>query len=135
MTAAGASSRDVIVALATAPGNGPMAVVRASGDGAVEALRRVDARMPEGPMRRCVRAAELRLSAGPLPCLAAEYFRRTRIDELHPACEAAGFESLKCAARVRVALRGADDGDRARVEKLRQELRVHVSRGNSRPAT
>jgi tRNA modification GTPase len=71
MTAAGASSRDVIVALATAPGNGPMAVVRASGDGAVEALRRVDARMPEGPMRRCVRAAELRLSAGPLPCLVA----------------------------------------------------------------
>jgi len=71
MTAAGASSRDVIVALATAPGNGPMAVVRASGDGAAEALRRVDARMPEGVMRRCVRAAELRLSAGPLPCLAA----------------------------------------------------------------
>jgi len=71
MTAAGASSRDVIVALATAPGNGPMAVVRAGGDGAAEVLRRVDARMPEGSMRRCVRAAELRLSAGPLPCLVA----------------------------------------------------------------
>lgn len=71
MTAAGASSRDVIVALATAPGDGPMAVVRASGDGAAEALRHMDARMPEGPMRRCVRSAELRLSAGSLPCLVA----------------------------------------------------------------
>ena len=71
MTAAGASSREVIVALATAPGDGPVAVVRASGDDAAKVLCRVDARMPEGPMRRCVRAAELRLSAGPLPCLVA----------------------------------------------------------------
>ena len=49
MTAAGASSREVIVALATAPGDGPGAVVRASGDDAAKVLRRVDARMPEGP--------------------------------------------------------------------------------------
>ena len=70
MTGTPAAAGEVIVALATAPGRSPSAVVRASGDDAAEVLRSLDARMPAGRMRRGVRGALLRLPVGPLPCLA-----------------------------------------------------------------
>ena len=71
MAAAGGPTHDVIVAQATAPGSSAMAVVRASGGCAGEALRSIDRRMPRGPMARAVRAGEIALDAGALPCIVA----------------------------------------------------------------
>ncbi|MFM7806696.1 MAG: tRNA modification GTPase [Planctomycetota bacterium] len=71
MAATGGPAHDVIVAQATAPGRSAMAVVRASGERADELLRRVDARMPAGVMVRGVRAGEIAIAAGSLPCLVA----------------------------------------------------------------
>lgn len=71
MAAHGGRNHEVIVAQASAPGRSAMAVVRASGDGVAEALRRLDARSPAGPLIRGVRAGEIALAAGPLPCLVA----------------------------------------------------------------
>jgi tRNA modification GTPase len=69
MSGAQAAAREVIVAVASAPGRSDMAVVRASGTRASGVLRDVDARMPAGPPRRGVRAGELQLPIGRLPCL------------------------------------------------------------------
>jgi tRNA modification GTPase len=69
MTGAQADAREVIVAVATAPGRSDTLLVRASGPQAGTTLQAVDARAPDGPMRRGVRAGELRLSVGRLPCL------------------------------------------------------------------
>jgi tRNA modification GTPase len=69
MSGAQPHAREVIVAVASAPGRSASLVVRASGPGASDALRRVDSRMPAGSMRRGVRAGELELAIGRLPCL------------------------------------------------------------------
>jgi tRNA modification GTPase len=69
MSGAPAHAREVIVAVASAPGRSASLVVRASGPEATDVLRRVDSRTPAGPMRRGVRAGELELPIGRLPCV------------------------------------------------------------------
>jgi len=69
MSGAQAHAREVIVAVASASGRSAVLVVRASGPDAMDVLRRVDSRTPPVPMRRVVRAGELELPIGRLPCL------------------------------------------------------------------
>ncbi|MFM1831428.1 MAG: tRNA modification GTPase MnmE [Planctomycetota bacterium] len=65
---ADAAGRELIVAAATPPG-GTMALVRATGDSAFMALRRLE---PDGPPpTRGVRRGWMRIEAGRLPCLVA----------------------------------------------------------------
>jgi tRNA modification GTPase len=69
MTGRDPAAGDVIVAVASAPGRSPLAALRASGLEASRLLRAIDRRMPRGPMHRSVRAGEIRLSIGALPCV------------------------------------------------------------------
>jgi tRNA modification GTPase len=103
---------ETIVAVASAPGHAAVAVVRASGIGATEVLRSIDRRMPTGPLRRAIRAAELRLVAGPLPCLVAtmpspaSYTGEDAFELLvpgHPALVQAALAAMLARPGVRVA--------------------------------
>ena len=115
MTGAHADAREVIVAVATAPGRSDMLLVRASGPRAAEALHAVDARAPEGPMRRGVRAGELRLAVGRLPCLVittpgpASYTGEDAFELLvpgHPALGEIVTRALQVTGRARRAAPG-----------------------------